>query len=354
MVSSIVEEDLNYITASSLPWNELKGKTILVSGANGFLPAYMVESLLYLNEIKNWQDIKVIGLVRNGEKAKFRFSKYKNRDDLQLIVQDICKPVHIDEKIDFIFHAASQASPKFYGKDPVGTLCANTIGTNNLLSLAKHNEVKGFLFFSSSEVYGQVEPLQMTIKESSFGYLDPTDVRSCYAESKRMGETMCISWFHQYGVPAKIVRPFHTYGPGMSLDDGRVYADFIADLLGSRDIAIKSDGSAIRSFCYLADAVLGFFTVLLNGQSGQAYNIANDKYAVSISYFANLITDLFPERGLKVIKQSVAMDTNYLPSLVSRSCPDTSKVHMLGWEPRYSLEQGLIRTIRWFEENKMC
>jgi UDP-glucuronate decarboxylase len=347
MINSIREEDLKYIAASDLPWEKLRGQTILITGANGFLPAYMVESILNLNK-----KTRVIGLVRNKEKADFRFSEYKDRDDFQLLVQDICRPIHIDEKIDIIIHAASQASPKFYGKDPVGTLCSNTIGTNNLLSLAAENDVSGFLFFSSSEVYGQVSESQLPIKEVSYGYLDPIDPRSCYAESKRMGETMCVSWFHQYGVPAKIVRPFHTYGPGMSLDDGRVYADFIADLLRNRDIVMKSDGSAIRTFCYLADAVLGFFTVLLKGQSGQAYNIANDECTISIGKFADMIANLYPEKGIKVITQKPKASADYLQSPVSKSSPDTSKVRMLGWEPKYGLKEGLIRTIRWFEENK--
>jgi len=350
MINSIGEEDLEYIAASDLPWEKLKGKTILIAGANGFLPAYMVESILYLNKIMVDQDTKVIGLVRNREKANYRFSEYKKRDDFRLFVQDVCRPIHIDEKVDLIVHAASQASPKFYGKDPVGTLCANTVGTNNLLSLAAENDVTSFLFFSSSEVYGQVIESQMPIRERSYGYLDPIDIRSCYAESKRMGETMCVSWFHQYGIPAKIVRPFHTYGPGMSLDDGRVYADFIADLLSGRDIVMNSDGSAIRTFCYLADAVIGFFTVLLKGQSGQAYNIANDKCKISIGKFAELIANLFPEKNIKVISQKKTTSTDYLPSPVSKSLPDISKVRMLGWEPKYSLKDGLIRTVRWFEE----
>lgn len=348
MGSSIIEDDLEYITTANLPWNEFKGRTILVSGANGFLPSYMVETLLYLNEIKNRYDIKIIGLVRNLGKASDRFSKYANRSDLQLMVQDICKPLIIDEKIDFIIHAASQASPKFYGTDPVGTLCANTVGTYNLLNLARNKYVKGFLFFSSSEVYGKVDQSQMPIREDSYGYVDPTDLRSCYAESKRMGETMCVSWFHQYDVPAKIVRPFHTYGPGMSLNDGRVYADFIADLLNCRDIVMKSDGSNIRAFCYLADAVLGFFTVLLKGECGQPYNIGNNENAVSISRFADIIANLFPEKGLKVIRQESSVSRNYLPSSVSKIYPDTSKVYLLGWKPKYSLEQGLIRTVQWF------
>lgn len=348
MTGDIIEEDLSNIISSNLPWTEFDGKTVVVSGANGFLPAYMVESILHLNEIEACQNIKVIGIVRSKEKAIKRFSKYHNRDDLRFIVQDICKPVSIDEKIDFVIHAASQASPKLYARDPVGTLCANVIGTNNLLNLAIHNNVEGFLFFSSSEVYGQVDPSQMELGETSYGYLDPTDIRSCYAESKRMGETMCISWFHQYGIPTKIVRPFHTYGPGMSLDDGRVFADFISDLLNNRDIALSSDGSAIRSFCYLADAVLGFFTILFNGICGQAYNIGNDKCTMRISDFADLISQLFPQKRLKVIKRSKGED--YLPSPFSRLCPDSSKARVLGWEPKYSLEDGLIRTIRWFEE----
>lgn len=351
MINSVTEEDLKYIAASDLPWEKLSGQTVLITGANGYLPAYMAESILYLNEIRAYQDTRVIGLVRNKEKANARFSEYKNRDDFQLLAQDVCRPIHIDEKIDIIIHAASQASPKFYGKDPVGTLCANTVGTYNLLSLAAENDASGFLFFSSSEVYGQVLESQMPIREGSYGYLDPIDVRSCYAESKRMGETMCISWFHQYGVPAKIVRPFHTYGPGMSLDDGRVYADFIADLIRDRDIVMRSDGSAIRTFCYLADAVLGFFTVLLKGQSGQAYNIANDKWAISIGKFAEMVANLFPERDIKVIAQKPKASIDYLPSPISKSCSDTSKVRMLGWEPKYSLKEGLTRTIRWFEEN---
>ena len=270
MRNKIIEEDLlRIIKGSDLPWSDFENKTVLITGANGFLPAYMVETLLFLNERKNTNKTRVIGLVRNRERASSRFIHYQNRSDFELVIQDVCDPLPFRkrDKINYIVHAASQASPKYYGKDPVGTILPNIIGTHNLLNLAKDKKVKGFLFFSSSEVYGQVDSSKMPIKEDTCGFIDPMDARSCYAESKRMGETMCVSWFHQYDVPSKIIRPFHTYGPGMRLDDGRVYADFINDIVNNRDIVMKSDGSAIRAFCYVADAVTGFFTVLLNNFS---------------------------------------------------------------------------------------
>jgi len=256
----VIEEDLTVITQFNLPWEEFEGKTVLITGANGFLPAYMVETLLYLNETRHRVATQVIGLVRNIDKARVRFAAYQNRSDLRFIVQDVSMPMTIDVQVDYIVHAASQASPKYFGSDPIGTLSANVLGTHHLLCLAQEHQVKGFLYFSSSEVYGQVD--RVPIDELAYGYLDPTDVRSCYAESKRMGETMCVAYAHQSGVPAKIVRPFHTYGPGMSLNDGRVFADFVADIVGNLHIVMKSDGSSTRSFCYLADAVMGFFTVL--------------------------------------------------------------------------------------------
>jgi nucleoside-diphosphate-sugar epimerase len=349
MRNAVIQEDLETIAQSNLPWSELDGKVILISGANGFLPAYMVETLLFLNERKTGSEkLKVIGLVRNKDKAVSRFSHHQDRSDFQLIVQNVCQSVHIDGKIDYIVHAASQASPKYYGKDPVGTLSANVIGTSNLLNLAKDNAVEGFLFFSSGEVYGEVTASQIPTKESDYGYVDPTNVRSCYGESKRMGETMCVSWFYQYGVPTKIVRPFHTYGPGMSLDDGRVYADFVADIVDGRDIIINSDGTATRAFCYLADAVQGFFTVMLKGENGQAYNVGNPEGEISIWDLAKTLVSLFPEKGLKVVKKEVIPPSGYLRSNILRNSPDISKIQGLGWQPTTSIEEGFYRTIRSF------
>jgi UDP-glucuronate decarboxylase len=319
---------------------------VLITGANGFLPAYMVETLLYLNETRHRVATQVIGLVRNIDKTRARFAAYQDRSDLRFIVQDVSMPMTIDVQVDYIIHAASQASPKYFGPDPIGTLSANVLGTHHLLCLAQEPQVKGFLYFSTGEVYGQVD--RVPIDELAYGYLDPADVRSCYAESKRMGETMCVAYAHQAGVRAKIVRPFHTYGPGMSLNDGRVFADFVADIVGNRHIVMKSDGSATRSFCYLADAVMGFFTVLLRGEMGQTYNIGNPEGELSIVELANMLVALFPEKKLIVIRDEHAVTAGYLRSKITRNRPDISKVRQIGWQPTTSPAVGFARTIRSF------
>jgi len=337
---------MRYIASVELAWAEFSGKTVLISGANGFLPAYMAETLLYLNECCDGKPTQVIGLVRNRERAEARFAAYRGRPDLRLLIQDVCDPIALDGPIHFVVHAASQASPKYYGTDPVGTLSANTLGTHNLLRLARDKGVVRFLFFSSSEVYGQVEPGRGPIAEDAYGYLDPTNLRSCYAEGKRMGETMCVSWHSQYGVPAVIVRPFHTYGPGMRLDDGRVYADFVSNVLHNRDIQMHSDGRAMRAFCYLADAVAGFFTVLQNGAAGVAYNIGNDEGEIAILDLAELLVGLAPHRGLKVVRQAPTANLDYLASQVARICPDITRARSLGWRPTTSVREGFARTLR--------
>jgi UDP-glucuronate decarboxylase len=348
MRNRIIQEDLARITSAGLPWTDFSGATVLVSGANGFLPAYLVETLLYLNEQGQAKPTKVLALVRSREKAEARFAHLAGRKDLQFLVQDVCEPVTVDGPVDYVIHAASQASPKFYGVDPVGTLSANTLGTHHLLGLARAKRARGFLFFSSGDVYGQVDPAGKPIREDAYGPVDPTDVRSCYGESKRLGETMCVCWAHQYQVPAKIVRPFHTYGPGMKLDDGRVFADFVADIVHNRDIVMKSDGSAVRPFCYLADAAVGYFTVLCKGATGQAYNVGNDRAEISVRDLAHLLVGLFPEKKLRVIQQEHQLAPGYLKSKVVRICPDLSKIRQLGWEPRTTVEQGFRRTIESF------
>jgi UDP-glucuronate decarboxylase len=346
-MNAIITEDLNTIINQFEHWDRLKNKTVLISGANGFLPAYLVETLIEVNNRFD-ADISIIGLVRNHEKAKTRFIKYLNNKYLQLIVQDVCEPIVIDKKIDFIIHAASQASPKYYGIDPVGTLSANVIGTINLAKLGVKNNVESFLYFSSSEVYGEVPESLMPVKENVFGFIDPARVRSCYGESKRMGETICVSYLHQFGLKAKIARPFHTYGPGMMLDDGRVYADFIANVISKKDIILNSDGSARRAFCYLTDATVGFFKILLEGKDGEAYNVGNPKEEYSILELAQLIISLRPELNLKVKVNLPVKDVNYIKSTVSKNSPNINKMNELSWNPNVSARDGFNRTIKSF------
>lgn len=341
--NKIIKEDLEFIANTNLPWEKLGGKTVLITGANGFLPSYLVKTILFLNKNKFKDKTKILAL----DVSDSRLAMHRGQKELVFMNQDICQPIKIKDNIDFIIHAASKASPKFFGQDPVGTLSANIFGTKNLLDLAAGKKVESFLFFSSGEIYGQVPEKDMPIKEDVYGQLDPTNVRSCYAESKRMGETMCISWLHQYNVPAKIVRPFHTYGPGMNLEDGRVFADFVSDVVNNRNIVIKSNGKATRAFCYIADATVGFFTILLNGANGQAYNLANDRAETTISDLAKLLIGLFPEKNLKIEKKENT-EKGYLKSQVDKYSPDISKISKLGWQAKFSLEQGFKRTINSF------
>lgn len=340
----VVEEDLKAVTSGGPPWERLKGRTVLVTGAAGFVPAAMVETLLFLNETRGL-DIKVLAMVRDAAKARLRFRAYAGRGDLEIVAQDLGSPLSWSGQVDSVIHAASQASPVFYDKDPVGTLRPNVIGTANLLELARKCGARDFLFLSGGEVYGRTDSAA-AVGEDAFGAVDTLSVRSCYAESKRMGETMCVAWHHQYGVPAKIARLYHTYGPGMRLDDGRVYADFVADILQGRDIVLKSDGGARRVFCYLSDAVRGLFTVLLEGQSGGAYNIANEGAESSILELAERLVRLFPEKGLKVVRQARTEGDRYLPSPLSRTWPSTVKARALGWKPAVGIDEGFLRTLR--------
>lgn len=346
--NKIINEDLQTIYNSDINWSSFYNKTILITGANGFLPAYLVESLLYLNFIDPENNVKVIALVRSLNNAYSRFAEYVNNSNLEFLEQDVCEPILKEMKIDYIIHAASQASPKFYGVDPVGTLSANVIGTLNLLNFASDNKIESFLYFSSSEIYGQFNENQIPINENTFGIVNPTNVRSCYAESKRMGENICVSYHHQYGIPIKIVRPFHTYGPGMKLDDGRVYADFVSDILKNKNICMNSDGSAVRAFCYLTDATIAFIKVLLEGENGEAYNVGNPNEEYSILHLAETLVRLYPKKKLEVIKQKIIDNNNYLKSPTAYNSPNISKLNQLNWFPSVTVNEGFERTIESF------
>jgi nucleoside-diphosphate-sugar epimerase len=348
MRNSIIESDLQFIAKADLPWEQLRDKAVLITGASGFLPAYMAETLLYLNETRGY-NIRVYGLVRDHERALVRFAHYRGDDHLRFITQDVCEQVTLKEDLDYIIHAASQATPKTFFSNPVGTLSPNVIGTDNLLKLAVAKKVECFLFFSTSGVHGHVSADSFPIKEDCIGLLNFADIASCYLESKRMGENMCRAWLHQHGVPVKIVRPATTYGPGLKLDDGRSFADFIAAVVNNRDIEIYSDGKALRNFCYLADATVGFFTVMLKGTAGEAYHIATDQ-EISILGLAELLArKIFPERNLRVVMKADPTK-NYLRVDYPRTAVDIAKARALGWDLHFPVEAGFRRTVESYRE----
>lgn len=349
MNSDIVNSDIETIIGTIQSWMFLKNKTVLITGANGFIPAYMVETIACLNANYN-SEIRLIALVRSEDKARKRFSHLLGQDWFNLLVQDVCEPLVVDENINFIIHAASQASPKFYGVDPVGTLLANTLGTYNVLECARKSKdsIEGVLFFSSAEIYGDVSSCPDRVSEDFMGPIDCLALRSCYAESKRIGETMCTSWFQQYQVPVKVIRIFHTYGPGMDLNDGRVFADFVRNVIQNNDIDMKSDGLAVRAFSYLSDTVSAAFKVLSVGANGEAYNVGNDNCAITMYDLACLLARISNSVNIRV--RRIKSESNiYLASSVNKIVPDTNKIRSLGWKPLLDLESGFSRTIEYYK-----
>lgn len=337
-MNKIISEDIKNILKENLPWEKLVGKTVLISGASGFIPSYIVNTLLAI------ENVKVIGIVRNIKKANLKFSHCINNKNLKIIEQNISESFNINDKIDYIIHAASQASPKYYGIDPVGTLKANTIGTNNLLEIAVEQNIEKFLYFSSCEIYGPLNENSGLITENYNGCFNTLDVRSCYSESKRMGENMCICYSHQYNIPVNIIRLSHTYGPEVQLDDGRVFGDFAKNILNKENIILNSDGSAKRSFCYISDMIRALFYVLFLGKDKNAYNIASSK-ETSILEFARLFIDLYPELNLKIKFSNEEYKKGYLKSPSCRANIDTTKIKSLGWNEQVELKDGLKRMI---------
>lgn len=343
----VVQNDLDeIIRREESPFEILRDKSVLITGASGMLATYMVYTLIRLNEVKGY-NINVMALVRNKEKAEKRFCDFLENEKFELLVQDVCEEIKTEKEIDYIVHAAGNASPKFILNDPVGIIKANTLGTINVLEFAKKNEVKNVLYTSTREVYGKVDNAD-EIYENTMGVLEPTELRACYPESKRMSETILESYRVQYGVPYCTVRIAHSYGPGMAIDeDGRVMSDFISDIVNNRNIVLKSEGTAKRAFCYITDAVSALFLVLLKGENGSAYNVANEKEEKEIREVAFMLVQLKEESNLKVVFDiPETQSAGY--SKMGRVKLNTEKLEKLGWTAEVYLKEGLERTVESF------
>lgn len=345
-MNKIIAEDLDFVLNSNIDWGKFKNKTVLITGASGMLLSYITYTLLRLNELDPKFNITVIALILDKEKAKKRFRYFIESKYLKLFEHDLLSSIKISDDIDYVIHGASYASPHYFSTNPVAVLLPNIIGTYHLLEFAKSKKIKSFLFFSSGAVYGR--PIAgEEVTEKDYGYLDPLDIMSCYGESKRMGENMCKCYYYQFGIPIKIVRPAHIYGPTIDIEnDSRVFANFVNNIIKGQNIVMKSDGSAYRSFCYIADATIAFFKILLDGADGEAYNVGNDVAYVSIKELAEIFVSTLPEKKLKVIfekKNSKCKEEKMLMS--------SKKIEKLGWKCSFSIPEGLKRTVESFLHN---
>ena len=348
MLNSIIREDIEEI-AKNIDISKCEGNTFLITGANGLLARYIVETLIYLNDCKLKINCKIVALCRNKNDAIKKFGDYINRPDFKLLIQTVEEDIKYAKSVDYIIHAASQANTKVFYSDPVGTLSANTIGTYNLLKYANEKKVKGFLFFSSGSVYGDASMATEFVKENQYYSIDPLEITSCYSESKKMAENMCFSFHKQFNLPTKIIRIGHTYGPGIDLNDGRVFSDFIKSILNNQDLVIKSDGEAKRAFCYLTDAINAFFLVLFNGKAGEAYNMSNNDCFVSVKELAKILTKkVFKDKGIGIVFNY--SEGKYTVNNKGNVSICTNKIYKLGWEPKISIEEGFRRTVRSFQD----
>lgn len=339
----IVWADLEKIVAEHRHWDFFRNQTVLVTGAGGLLASYLVRTLLRASDCLDL-NMKLTCLLRSVPSAESRLKPWLHHPNLSLIYGSAeTYPYGQLEPHSIAVHAASNASPRSYIQDPVGTLLPNCVGTVQLCEHARKWESRRLLFFSTSEVYGV--NCKEELSELDYGYLDPNTERSCYAESKRMGETTCRAYAYQYGLSTTCARIFHTYGPQMNLEDGRVFADFVRDALNGQSIALVSAGTARRCFCYLGDATAAFLQLLVKGISGEAYNLANPDAETSIIDLARLISGLVePKLEVCSVDPDIAKP-GYLPSPVPRSLPSIAKLQSLGWQPTTDLESGFRRTL---------
>lgn len=351
----LIKRDMEDIYSRRADWDIFDGKNVLLTGAYGMLASYIVYFLFYLKKEKNI-DVTLTAVVRNKDKFYKKFRDLDSIDECTVIESDLSQKLEISTAVDYIIHAASLASPQYYSVCPVDVLQPNTIGNYNLLQLAKEKQVKGYLLFSTGDVYGAVNVESGLIGEETFGAMNTLDIHNCYSESKRMAETMCKAFQVQYNLPIKIARIAHTYAPTMDIEnDPRVFASFVKNIVNRQDIVMKSSGAGKRSFCYITDAVAGYFAVLLDGKAGEAYNVCNTSQYVSIRQLAECLANLYPGRHIHVVQKERSAEEHYTENVLllsSESTPDNAKLKNLGWEAKVSIRDGFDRVVRYLEREK--
>lgn len=343
-MDKIIDQDIKTILNTDIRWEKLRGKNVLITGATGMVGGYMLRTLVALNELRDY-GMKLYGLVRHPEKMPEEL-----RSHVLLITQSVSEEVKTDVNFDYIIHAASPASPLIMREDPVGTVAANTLGAFYTLDLARRSNANGYLFISSREIYGQPYEGQVEFTEDSYGFVDPLEPRSCYPEGKKAAETMCACFKQQYGLNTKIARLAHTFGPGMPVDDGRVQADFLRNVIRNEDIILKSEGTAVRTYTYVSDATAALFYILLNSDE-MVYNIASEESTVSIRDLAQTLVNAYPERKLKLVFDIPESIENTGCAPFTLGILSSEKIRKLGWKPEYSLKEGLMRTVEYLETN---
>ncbi|MGN0949385.1 MAG: NAD-dependent epimerase/dehydratase family protein [Mitsuokella sp.] len=340
MKHKVLEEDLNAICRTeSIQWEKLRNKTILVTGGTGLIGSTLIKALLYADQKKDL-NLCILALVRNHDKAEKMLGQEKQH--LKFILGSVESLPQITESVDYIVHGASPTASLFFVEHPVETIQIAVHGTENMLELAREKKVESIVYLSSMEVYGA--PHEDTlIPESQGCTLDSMVVRSCYPIAKRLCENLCASHHQEYDVPAKVVRLAQTFGPGVLRDDRRVFAEFARDAMEGHDIVLQTTGTSKREYLYTADAVTAILTVLLTGESGEAYNAGNPATYCSITEMAKLVATEIAENRIKVQLPQNVTDNNFKFPPPHHLHLDVNKLKKLEWEPTKNLKEMYLR-----------
>lgn len=359
MNNKILKEDMSYIL-DNLTLEE-KGKfrdsTIILTGCGGFLGYYFMHFFAaHADELKIK---KVIGLDNFLTGTRDWLEKIdKENEKIELlefnVITDNIADIKDAAEANLIIHGASIASPIFYRIYPEETIDANISGLRRMLDFYKTKDIDGFLFFSSSEIYGDPFPEFIPTSEDYRGNVATMGPRACYDEAKRFGETLCYIFHNKYEMPISIARPFNNFGPGMNINDKRLPADFAKAVHEGRDLVMYSNGKPTRTFCYIADAITGYLKVLLHGKL-EAFNIGIDKPEVSVAEFA----ELFAKSASKVydykgsVRFELSDDAEYMTDNPNRRCPNIEKAkNTLGYQPKIEVEEGIGRYLEFLKINK--
>ncbi len=327
--------------------NRIKGKKILITGASGMICSAIVEILFYLNFEAN-ANIKIFLAGRDEAKIKHRFPMFTNGETYTFINFDAVNPDNnLNIPVDYIIYGASNAHPSVYTTQPVETIMANIYGLNSLLHMASKVHAERLLYISSSEVYGNIDEIR-PYEESDYGFIDILNPRACYPCSKRAAETLCVAYNKEYDLDIVIARPGHIYGPSITDSDNRASAQFTRNAVKGENIIMKSSGMQLRSYCYTLDCASAILTILINGESGNAYNISNRDSVVSIKQIAE---EMAKEVNKNVVYVNASDKEKKGYNLMTNSSLDSRKLENLGWRAIFNLKDGINKTLRFYSEN---
>lgn len=339
--SSSFLDDLALLSKSD-SISSLHDSSILISGATGLIGSFLVDVIMTGN--LEGLNCTVYALSRSTQKAKERFSKWDGDPRLILIPFDVNYPFENSgiSSVDYVLHLASNTHPRQYAEDPIGTITTNIFGVKNMLDFSIKHQAKTFLFASSVEVYGENRGDTEFFDEDYCGYINSNSLRAGYPESKRCSEALCQAYKQHYGLDVRIARIARSYGPTMSLRDSRAISQFIINGIDKEDIVLKSDGSQLFSYSYVADVVSGLHTILSKGDSGEAYNIADEGSNITLKDLAHLVADYAGTNVVFDIPDAVEA-AGY--SKATKALLNGNKLKALGWSPNYTIKTGIPRTI---------